>query len=99
MAVTEESVQAKREKLASLYAKKDDTEEKRRQNEAQMALELEDKQLDAAIAEQEAALARAQRVATKTAVREGVAVLTDAAVQDAKDATAVAKAQADREGK
>jgi len=99
MAVTEESVQAKREKLAKLYADKDATEEKRLENERQVELELLDKQLDAEIAAAEAELARQKRIATKTAVREGAAVIADVAVEDAKESTAIAQAQADREGK
>lgn len=99
MAVTEESVQAKREKLAKLYTQKAETEEKRREAERLVELELIDKQLDAEIAVQEAALTREKRASSKTAVREGAAVMTEVAVEETKEAAAVAKAQADREGK
>lgn len=102
MAVTEDDLQAKREKLQALRERRENAVVNRVENEALVAREIESKQLDAEIAVEEAAAARAERIATRTAIRAGVAPIAEVIVAEKKEATQVAKAQAkaaDQEGK
>lgn len=102
MAVTEDDLQAKREKLQALRDRRENAVTKRLENEELVGREIESKQLDAEIQAEEAAAARAERIANRTAIRAGVAPIAETIVAEKKEAATVAKAQAkaaDQEGK
>lgn len=101
MATTEDDLQAKRAHLQALRDRKESAITKRSENEYAVGLEVEAKQLDAAIAVEEAETARAERSAARAAVRAGIAPAVETVTTARKDAVAVAKAQAkaaDKEG-
>jgi len=98
MAVSEESVQAKREQLEKLRAEAQQEVFKRQANEVKADLILADAQLDAQIKEAEANLAREKRLSSLSVVKESVEPIVEAAKDEAKVAAQVVKAE-EKEGK
>lgn len=102
MAVTEEDLQAKRDKLRELTERREGAIIQRTENETIVGREIESKQLDVAIAQADAEAQRAERSAKRAAVRAGVAPVAETLAEQKKDAVTVARAQAkaaDQEGK
>lgn len=98
MAVSEESVQEKRERLEKLRAEAQQEVFKRQANEVKADLILTDAQLDAQIKEAEAELAREKRLSSLSAVKESTEPIVEAAKDEAKIAAQVVKAE-EKEGK
>lgn len=89
MAVSDEDVQAKQEKLVKMRAELADAEAKRVANEASLTNEIVMADLNTEEARLAAAIAEAKASATKTAVREAATPLAAA-----RDAQAAAREQA-----
>lgn len=98
MAVTEESVQEKRERLGKLREQAQAEALKRQESQDKAQLLLTDAQLDAQIKEAEAVLEREKHLSSLAAAKASVAPAVEAAKEDKQVAAQVLKAE-EKEGK